>query len=79
MRGPRGRGVGWGEDASRVEIWIRPSGHLGVASRTAGSESSKDSVQDGSLSTLSASDVSSAAPHLSQAAQFLYRLPVESL
>ncbi|KAI4871334.1 hypothetical protein NFI96_003129 [Prochilodus magdalenae] len=57
VRGPRGRGGGGrGEDASRVEIWIRPSGHKGVLSRTAGSESSRDE-QDGDLSTLSASDL----------------------
>ncbi|XP_057176862.1 telomerase-binding protein EST1A [Triplophysa rosa] len=56
-RGPRGHTGGRrGEDAARVEIWIRPSGHPGV-SRTAGSESGKDSEQDGELGTLSASDL----------------------
>lgn len=57
-RGPRGHTGGRrGEDSARVEIWIRPTGHPGV-SRTAGSESGKDSEQDGELGTLSASDVS---------------------
>ncbi|XP_036450619.1 telomerase-binding protein EST1A [Colossoma macropomum] len=56
VRGPRGRGGSRGEDASRVEIWIRPSGHTGVVSRAAGSGSSRDE-QDGGLSTLSASDL----------------------
>lgn len=56
--GPRGHTGGRRrEDTARVEIWIRPSGHPGV-SRTAGSESGKDSEQDGELGTLSASDVS---------------------
>lgn len=40
-----------------MEIWIRPSGNLGT-SRPTGSESGKDSEQDGELGTLSASDVS---------------------
>ncbi|XP_049325023.1 telomerase-binding protein EST1A isoform X2 [Astyanax mexicanus] len=55
--GPRGRGWSRGEDATRQEIWIRPSGHPGVPSRTAGNESSKDSEQDGGLSSLNASDL----------------------
>ncbi|XP_067288844.1 telomerase-binding protein EST1A isoform X1 [Pseudorasbora parva] len=45
-----------GEDASRVEIWIRPSGNPGTSHPT-GSESGKDSEQDGELGTLSASDL----------------------
>ncbi|XP_072514511.1 telomerase-binding protein EST1A [Salminus brasiliensis] len=57
VRGPRGRGWGRGEDATRLEIWIRPSGPPGVTSRLAGRESSKDSEQDGGLSTLSAVDL----------------------
>ncbi|XP_026862235.2 telomerase-binding protein EST1A isoform X2 [Electrophorus electricus] len=56
-RGLRGRGGGRGEDATRVEIWIRPSGHPGVASRSAGSESSKEPEQDAGLSALTASDL----------------------
>lgn len=56
--GPRGHvGGRRGEDATRVEIWIRPTGHPGT-SRPTGSESGKDSEQDGELGTLSASDVS---------------------
>lgn len=56
--GSRGHAGGRrGEDASRVEIWIRPSGNPGT-SRPKGSESGKDSEQDGELGTLSASDVS---------------------
>lgn len=57
-RGPRGHvGGRRGEDATRVEIWIRPTGHPGT-SRLTGSESGKDSEQDGELGTLSPSDVS---------------------
>uniref|UniRef100_A0A8C1Z1Q7 Telomerase-binding protein EST1A n=1 Tax=Cyprinus carpio TaxID=7962 RepID=A0A8C1Z1Q7_CYPCA len=56
-RGPRGHGGGRrGEDATRVEIWIRPTGHPGT-SRLTGSESGKDSEQDGELGTLSPSDL----------------------
>lgn len=40
-----------------MEIWIRPTGHPGT-SRPTGSESGKDSEQDGELVTLSPSDVS---------------------
>ncbi len=40
-----------------MEIWIRPTGQPGT-SRPTGSESGKDSEQDGELGTLSASDVS---------------------
>ncbi|XP_051763855.1 telomerase-binding protein EST1A [Ctenopharyngodon idella] len=55
--GSRGHAGGRrGEDASRVEIWIRPSGNPGT-SRPTGSESGKDSEQDGELGTLSASDL----------------------
>uniref|UniRef100_A0A671S5R5 Telomerase-binding protein EST1A n=1 Tax=Sinocyclocheilus anshuiensis TaxID=1608454 RepID=A0A671S5R5_9TELE len=56
-RGPRGHvGGRRGEDATRVEIWIRPTGHPGT-SRPTGSESGKDSEQDGELGTLSPSDL----------------------
>ncbi|XP_051972018.1 telomerase-binding protein EST1A-like [Xyrauchen texanus] len=58
-RGPKGHAGGRGgrgEDTTRVEIWIRPSGHPGT-SRTKGSESGKDSEQDGELGILSASDL----------------------
>ncbi len=56
--GPRGNvGVRRGEDATRMEIWIRPTGHPGT-SRPKGNESGKDSEQDGELGTLSPSDVS---------------------
>lgn len=63
-RGPRGHGTIRGQDATRVEIWIRPSVHPGVASRIEGSESAKDSEQDVGLRALSANDVSAASsPH----------------
>uniref|UniRef100_A0A8C1QDE2 Nonsense-mediated mRNA decay factor n=1 Tax=Cyprinus carpio TaxID=7962 RepID=A0A8C1QDE2_CYPCA len=56
-RGPRGHvGGRRGEDTTRVEIWIRPTGHPGT-SRPTGSESGKDSEQDGELGTLSPSDL----------------------
>ncbi|XP_028840421.1 telomerase-binding protein EST1A isoform X1 [Denticeps clupeoides] len=61
-RGPTGRGAGGGgtgtgrgEEATRVEIWVRPSGP--TSSSRPGSESGKDSEQDGELGTLSASDL----------------------
>ncbi|KAJ8347673.1 hypothetical protein SKAU_G00262620 [Synaphobranchus kaupii] len=54
-RGPK-KGVGRVEEAARVEIWIRPSGPTGSTSRT-GSESGRDSEQDGELGALSASDL----------------------
>ncbi|KAJ8267221.1 hypothetical protein GJAV_G00139960 [Gymnothorax javanicus] len=54
-RGPR-NGTGRGEEAARVEIWIRPSGPTGATPRT-GSESGRDSEQDGELGALSASDL----------------------
>lgn len=59
--GPRGHGTVRGQDATRVEIWIRPSVHPAVASRIKGSESGKDSEQDRGLRALSASDVSAAS------------------
>ncbi len=59
-RGPAVRGRGRGEDGARVEIWIRPSGQAAApSSQRGGSESSRDSEQDGELGSLSASDVRS--------------------
>ncbi|XP_026075847.1 telomerase-binding protein EST1A-like isoform X1 [Carassius auratus] len=56
-RGPRGHvGGRRGEDGTRVEVWIRPTVHLGT-SRPTGSESGKDSEQDGELGALSPSDL----------------------
>ncbi|XP_028976755.2 telomerase-binding protein EST1A isoform X1 [Esox lucius] len=55
--GVRGGG-GRGEEAARVEIWIRPSGQAGApSSHRGGSESSRDSEQEGELGNLSASDL----------------------
>ncbi|XP_041657100.1 telomerase-binding protein EST1A [Cheilinus undulatus] len=57
-RGPAVRGRGRGEDGARVEIWIRPIGQgLTPSSQRGGSESSRDSEQDGELGNLSASDL----------------------
>ncbi|AWO99831.1 EST1 DNA bind multi-domain protein [Scophthalmus maximus] len=57
-RGPPVRGRGRGEDGARVEIWIRPSGQAATPSaQRGGSESSRDSEQDGELGSLSASDL----------------------
>nr|XP_057944285.1 telomerase-binding protein EST1A [Doryrhamphus excisus] len=57
-RGPAVRGRARGEDGARSEIWVRPSGHGAKASsQRGGSESSRDSEQDGELSSLSASDL----------------------
>ncbi|KAL0994823.1 hypothetical protein UPYG_G00127600 [Umbra pygmaea] len=58
--GSRGPGVGGGrgEDAARVEIWVRPSGLTGAPSiHRGGSESSRDSEQEGELGNLSVSDL----------------------
>lgn len=63
-RGPPGRGTVRSQDATRVEIWIQPSVHPEVASRTGGSKSGKGSKQDCGLRALSASDVSAGSnPH----------------
>lgn len=43
------------EDRARVEIWIRPTGQ--TFTQRGGSESSRDSEQDGELGTLSTSDL----------------------
>ncbi|XP_076876434.1 telomerase-binding protein EST1A [Brachyhypopomus gauderio] len=56
-RGLRGRAGGRGEDATRVEIWIRPSGHPGAASSLAGTELGKGAEQDTGLGALTASDL----------------------
>ncbi|KAM9347913.1 telomerase-binding protein EST1A [Symphorus nematophorus] len=57
-RGPAVRGRGRGEDGARVEIWVRPSGQAATpSSQRGGSESSRDSEQDGELGSLSASDL----------------------
>lgn len=57
-KGPAVRGRGRGEDGARVEIWIRPSGQAATpSSQRGGSESSRDSEQDGELGSLSASDL----------------------
>ncbi|TRZ04374.1 hypothetical protein DNTS_022913 [Danionella cerebrum] len=56
-QGPKSHSSGRrGEDASRVEVWIRPSG-VTSTTRPTGSESGKDSEQDGELGALSASDL----------------------
>lgn len=57
-RGPAVRGRGRRDDGARVEIWIRPSGQAStLSSQRGGSESSRDSEQDGELGSLSASDL----------------------
>ncbi|XP_071362493.1 telomerase-binding protein EST1A isoform X2 [Trachinotus anak] len=57
-RGPAVRGRGRGEEGARVEVWIRPSGQAATpSSQRGGSESSRDSEQDGELGSLSASDL----------------------
>ena len=53
-RGPAVRGQVRGPEGARVELWIRPNAS---GARRGGSESSRDSEQDGELSMLSASDV----------------------
>uniref|UniRef100_A0AAZ3QQT3 Telomerase-binding protein EST1A n=1 Tax=Oncorhynchus tshawytscha TaxID=74940 RepID=A0AAZ3QQT3_ONCTS len=59
-RGPgvQGGGRGRGEPGARVEIWLRPVVQAGaLSSHRGGSESSRDSEQDGELGNLSASDL----------------------
>uniref|UniRef100_A0A3Q3WBG4 Telomerase-binding protein EST1A n=1 Tax=Mola mola TaxID=94237 RepID=A0A3Q3WBG4_MOLML len=57
-RGPAVRGRSRGEYGARVEIWVRPSGPVATpSSQRGGSESSRDSEQDGELSSLSTSDL----------------------
>ncbi|KAK3550109.1 hypothetical protein QTP86_020662 [Hemibagrus guttatus] len=51
--GPQGHGTVRGQDATRVEIWIRPAVHPGVASCIEGN----DSEQVGWLRALNASDL----------------------
>ncbi|XP_033834081.2 telomerase-binding protein EST1A isoform X2 [Periophthalmus magnuspinnatus] len=55
-RGPAVRGQGR-EDRARVEIWIRPIAQTPSLSHRGGSESSRDSEQDGDMCTLSTSDL----------------------
>ncbi|XP_071195894.1 telomerase-binding protein EST1A isoform X2 [Salvelinus alpinus] len=56
-RGPGVRGGGRGEEGARVEIWVGPIGQAGVpSSHRGGSESSRDSEQEGELGNLSPSD-----------------------
>ncbi|KAK2828252.1 hypothetical protein Q5P01_019286 [Channa striata] len=58
FRGPAVKGRGRGEEGARVEIWIRPNGQVTPSSsQRGGSESSRDSEQDGELGSLSASDL----------------------
>ncbi|KAM6907322.1 telomerase-binding protein EST1A [Xenentodon cancila] len=57
-RGPAVRGRARGDDGARVEIWICPSAQSATpTSQRGGSESSRDSEQDGELSGLSATDL----------------------
>ncbi|CAN9501137.1 unnamed protein product [Ophioblennius macclurei] len=58
-KGPAVRGRGRADEGARVEIWIRPSGGQAAtpSSQRGGSESSRDSEQDGELGSLSASDL----------------------
>lgn len=60
---PQGQGTVRGQDATRVEIWIRPTVHPGVASCIKDSKSGNNLEQGCRLRALSASDVS-AASHL---------------
>ncbi|KAM9789085.1 telomerase-binding protein EST1A [Neosynchiropus ocellatus] len=56
--GPAVRGRGRGVEGARTEIWVRPTGQAtNLSSQRGGSESSRDSEQDGELGTLSASDL----------------------
>ncbi|XP_072301913.1 telomerase-binding protein EST1A [Eucyclogobius newberryi] len=55
-RGPAVSGRGK-EDRARVELWIRPTGQTPGSSHRWGSESSRDSEQDGDLGTVSTSDL----------------------
>ncbi|KAI5619998.1 telomerase-binding protein EST1A [Silurus asotus] len=55
--GPRGHGTVWSQDATRVEIWLRPSVRSTIVSRVEGSESGRYSKQDGGLWELNASDL----------------------
>ncbi|XP_017292781.1 telomerase-binding protein EST1A [Kryptolebias marmoratus] len=57
-QGPPVRRRGRGDDGARVEVWIRPSGRTATSSsQRGGSESSRDSEQDGELGSLSAADL----------------------
>lgn len=60
-QGSQRHGAVRGQDATRVEIWIRPSLHPGLESCNEG----KGSEPDGGLRALGASDVSTVFnPHL---------------
>ena len=73
-RGPAVRGRGRGEDGARVETWIRPSGPTAnPSSHRGGSESSRDSEQDGELGNLSASDVRIPHSFFSYGAELVFR------
>ncbi|XP_011481587.1 telomerase-binding protein EST1A isoform X2 [Oryzias latipes] len=57
-QGPAVRGRRKDEESSRVEIWIRPNGQTATPfNKRGGSESSRDSEQDGELGSLSATDL----------------------
>ncbi|TTK47645.1 Telomerase-binding protein EST1A [Bagarius yarrelli] len=56
-RGQWGHGTVRCQDATRVEIWIRPTANSGVSACTEGSESGNDFEQGGGLKTLSASEL----------------------
>lgn len=46
------------DDGARVEVWIRPGGQTRTpSSQRGGSQSSRDSEQDGELGSLSAAEV----------------------
>lgn len=62
-QGPAVRGRGRGDEGARVEIWIRPSGQSAILSQRGGSQSSRDSEQDGELGSLSATEVRHAYEH----------------
>ncbi|KAM8834815.1 telomerase-binding protein EST1A [Synchiropus picturatus] len=56
--GPAVKGRGRGVEGARTEIWVRPTGQAtNPSSQRGGSESSRDSEQDGELGSLSASDL----------------------
>uniref|UniRef100_A0A096MED0 Telomerase-binding protein EST1A n=1 Tax=Poecilia formosa TaxID=48698 RepID=A0A096MED0_POEFO len=57
-QGPAVKGRRKWDDGARVEIWIRPSGQTTTpSSQRGGSESSRDSEQDGELGSLSATEL----------------------
>ncbi|KAM4727292.1 telomerase-binding protein EST1A [Anableps anableps] len=56
-QGPAVKGRRKWDDGARVEIWIRPTGSTTPSSQRGGSESSRDSEQDGELGSLSATEL----------------------